>query len=175
MAISAYPTGIQDIEDGSLDIVVVPAVAGVEYLQGDIIVLTGPGGTAGDDLTDAYPVQALAADTIDNLQMAISSYFLGISNGYIAALNIREDNVLPIATRGRVRLECTDADFQAIGTMMAVACVSNGLGAYIPVVRTVCATADDAHSIGRLVAPKLATDTTVLVEFRSTVTTGPQT
>lgn len=173
--ISAYPTGIQDIEDGSLDIVVVPAIAAVEYQQGDIIVLTGPGGTAGDDLTDAYPVQSLAPDSIANLQAAISSYFLGISNGYISALNTRTDNVLPVATRGRVRLDCTDVVFLAIGTMVAVHCDADGLGTYIPVVRTVEATLNDAKSIGRLVAPKQATDTTVLVEFRSTITTGPQT
>jgi hypothetical protein len=172
--ISAYPTGIQDIEDGSLDIVVVPAIATVEYLQGDIIVLTGPGGTAGDDLTDAYPVQALAADSIANLQAAISEFFLGISNGYISALNTRTDNVLPIATRGRVRLNCVDETFLAIGQMVAVNCAADGLGTYVPVVRTVEATDDKTKAIGRIVEPKQATDTTVLVEFRSTITTGPQ-
>ncbi|MFA5037295.1 MAG: hypothetical protein WC479_08980 [Candidatus Izemoplasmatales bacterium] len=173
--ISNTPTGVQNIEDGPLDVVVVPSVAGIEYQHGDIIVLGGPGGTEGDDLTNAYPVQALTADTISNLQTAISSYFLGISNGYIAALNTRTDNKLPIATRGRVRLDITDATFLPIGTLVAVATESDGAGAYIPLARTVESTATDSKAIGRLVAPKAAADTTALVEFRGHITTGPQT
>ena len=171
--ISNTPTGVQNVEDGPLDVVAVPAVPGIEYQQGDILVLSGPSGTEGDDLTDAWPVQAIGADTVSNLQTAVSTYFLGLSNAYIAALNLRQQNI-PIITRGRARFDCTDATFLPIGTLVAVACEVGG-GNYIITPRTVEATATDSKAIGRLVAPKAAADTTVLVEFRSHITTGPQT
>jgi hypothetical protein len=173
--ISSTPTGVQNVEDGPLDVVAVPAIAAVEYQQGDIIVITGPGGTEGDDLTYCVPVQELAADTVSNLQTDVSSYFLGISNGYLSSLNTRTDNVLPVITRGRVRLACTDTTFQPIGTLMAVSCTTDGLGAFTVDVRSVQATATEAKAIGRLAAPKAAADTTVLVDFRGHITTGPQT
>lgn len=173
MSLEINPTGVQNIEDGALDIIACRNVAGEEIQQGDIIVQVGfSGGTEGET-TGACAVQYLDHDSISNLQTAISGAFLGIAHGYIAALNTLASNRLPVATRGRVRLECSDVTALYIGQLVACHCDSDGGGTYVPVVRTVEATATDSKSIGRLVADKAAADTTVLVEFRGAVTTGP--
>jgi hypothetical protein len=171
MAISNVPTGVMNLEDGPLDVIVSPTIAGYRYEVGDVILICGPGGTEGDDLDACIAVQDISGEVEATLQADISTNFLGISYGYISELNTVDGNELPIATRGRVRLNCTDTSALPLGQLMAVRCELVG-SVYVPTARTVEATALSTKAIGRLVQRKEAADTTVLVEFRSVVTTG---
>lgn len=171
-SLEARPTGVQNIEQGLLDVVDKLAVAGIEYQVGDIIVQSGDSGsTEGAEASNCIPVQSMEADTIANQQVGVSDNFLGISIGYISNLNLLHDVKLPIATRGRVRLDCVDVTAFPMGSLVAVHCDSGG-GAYIPKARTVEYTQNVTKAIGRTCADKAAADTTVLVEFRSVVING---